>query len=194
MVAFSKIKRVLQIGTPVSIVVLFLFFLKELRNRKKESRIKFKAGQTSKMKKVHVDKKFLKKLWKLMKMTLFDNSIPKYFICFNFLLVFRTLLTIYLSVVKGKIVKSIISSNKRSFFKQMGNLALAAIPGSICNSGLTYIQNLISLNIRKGLVNKFNASYLKDKVFYQLSNVDSRIESPDQIFTEDIRKFSDELA
>lgn len=98
---------------------------------------------------------------------------------FNILLVLRTILSIQISTVKGKIVKGIISSNQRTFLKEMGNLALYALPGAFTNSALDYYQKLISLNMRKGLVNKYNKKYLNGKIFYQLCHVDNRTDNPD---------------
>lgn len=43
----------------------------------------------------------------------------------------------------------------------MGNLAIVSIPGSFFNSALIYYQGKISLNMRKGLVKKFNSKYIQ---------------------------------
>ena len=194
MVAFSKIKKAIKIGASVSVIILILKMLKKMKSKKKRVKNEENNHEFKRIKKVLVDKKFFKNLLKLLSFAIFKNGILKYFIIFNFFLVFRTILSIYLTGIKGKIVKAIISSNQKSFLKNMGNFALISIPGALTNSLLEYLKNLISLNIRKGLVDKMNNKYLKGRTFYHLSNVDTRIETPDQIFTEDIAKFSESVA
>lgn len=193
MVAFSKIKKAIKIGASVSVIILILKMLKKMNSKKKRLK-KSSNNEFKRIKKVLVDKKFFKNLLTLLNYAVFKNGIIKYFLLFNFFLVFRTILSIYLTGIKGKIVKAIISSNQKSFLKNMGNFALISIPGALTNSLLDYIKNLISLKIRKGLVDKLNSKYLKGRTFYHLSNVDTRIETPDQIFTEDISKFSEMVA
>ena len=167
-------------------LLLFIIYLRRSKRKASDKTITAKQGG----KKVLVNKAFFIKLWMLMKRCVFKNKVPHYFILFNFFLVFRTILSIYISGIKGKIVKAMISSNKRSFFKQMANLGLMAIPGSITNSCLDYLQNIIALNMRKGLIANLNSKYVRGKTAYQLLNVDSRIENPDQILTEDIQKWT----
>lgn len=58
--------------------------------------------------------------------------------CVTVLFVIRTLLSIYISTVNGKIVKSIIAYNKTAFIKNLGNLALLALPASFVNSQLDF--------------------------------------------------------
>lgn len=187
MVVLSTLK---QKGIAGICLLLFILYLR--RSRRKTPRIQVPA--IDHRKRIVVNKAFFIKLWMLMKRCVFKNKVPHYFVLFNFFLVFRTILSIYISGIKGKIVKAMISANKRSFFKQMGNLAIMAIPGSLTNSLLDYLQNIIALNMRKGLISSLNSKYVRGKTAYQLLQVDSRIENPDQILTEDIHKWTLALA
>jgi ATP-binding cassette subfamily D (ALD) protein 3 len=189
MVAFSKVKRAVKIGASISVILLILKLIKKMRSQKKRP-IK-NDDENLKINKAMVNKRFFKDLLKLLSFTIFKNGVLKYFILFNIFLLFRTILSIYLQGIKGKIVKAIISSNQNQFLKNMGNFALISIPGALTNSLLEYISGLISLNIRKSLVEKMNNKYLKGRTFYHLSNVDDRIDNPDQIFTDDINQFSE---
>ena len=56
------------------------------------------------------------------------------------------------------------------------------------------MNKLIGYEIREKMVTHFQNEYLKNLRFYQLNNLDSRIENPDQRFTEDIKKFSESLS
>jgi len=143
---------------------------------------------------IGVNSHFASNLWALLKLTFFRNGIPQVFVLFNLLLVLRTLLTIRISTIKGKIVKSIVSSDPQKFFNNLMSFGLVALPGSFINSWLEYLQEILSLRLRTGLVQALNSKYLVGKVYYQVLNVDSRVSCPDQVLTEDILKWSKTLA
>ena len=181
-------------AVPVAIVALLLLVMR-LRRRKKKPQLSHSVSLMNfqKQKTVGVDNLFLKNLYRLLKMCFTKNSVPTYFVLFNILLVFRSLLTIYTSGIKGKIVKSIVSTDPKGFFKHITNMGIIAVPGSFINSYLEYLQELIALNIRKGLAHSINSKYMSDKVSYKVLSVDSRITGPDQILTDDIQKFATTL-
>lgn len=156
----SKINKQKAIyGSSAVLVFLLMFSLKMRNSRKRNNREREQASKRSSRHKAKVDVLFFKNLFRLIKMCFFKNGIPMQFLAFNFILVLRTILTIYLTGVKAKIVKSIVSQNQSSFFKNMGNLAIVALPGSFFNSSLIYLQGKIALNMRKALVKKFNQKY-----------------------------------
>ena len=196
MVVLSTLRKKTIAGASVGIVLFILYILKMRRRKrraKKDPVVEASKGgndAAKKPKRIQVDRAFFAKLWMLMKQCVFRNGVPQTFILFNMFLVLRTFLSIYIAGVKGKIVKGIIAANKKTFFKNMGNLALLAIPGSITNSVLDYLQNMLALNLRKGLISSLNSRYVKGNAAYQLINIDSRIENPDQILTEDINKWT----
>jgi ATP-binding cassette subfamily D (ALD) protein 3 len=63
---------------------------------------------------------------------------------------------------------------------------MIAIPASFVNSFLDFLNKRLSLNFKKRLTHYFHSSYLKDMIFYQLGNLDSRVTNPDQRLTADI--------
>ena len=65
-----------------------------------------------------------------------------------------------------------------------------AVPASVVNSGLTYLNGKLYIMFRQRLSRFFNEKYLQGMVFYQMSNLDSRISNPDQRFTQDIEKWA----
>lgn len=101
-------------------------------------------------------------------------------------LILRTFLSIYLAGVNGKIVKAIIELDLMLFLKRIINLGLLAIPASFVNSMLDFLNKRLAINFRRRLTNHFHGVYLKDMVYYQLSNLDSRIKNPDQRLTSDV--------
>lgn len=71
---------------------------------------------------------------------------------------------------------------------------MLAIPASFVNSFLDFLNKRLSLNFKKRLTNYFHEIYLKDRIFYQLGNLDSRVNNPDQRLTADIEKWANSLS
>ena len=103
-------------------------------------------------------------------------------------------MSIFVASINGWGAQSIMDRNLSAFLYNMGKMALMAIPASFCNSMLKFMNRRMAFEIRGNLVRHFQNEYLSKMKFYQLSNLDSRIENPDQRFTEDIKKFSDSIA
>jgi ATP-binding cassette subfamily D (ALD) protein 3 len=99
-----------------------------------------------------------------------------------------------LAGVNGKIVKAIIELDRMLFLKRIINLGLLAIPASFVNSMLDFLNKRLAINFRRRLTNHFHEIYLKDMVYYQLSNLDSRIKNPDQRLTSDVEKWAQSLS
>lgn len=109
-------------------------------------------------------------------------------------LVFRTFLSIYLAGVNGRIVKAIIEMDFMLFIKRVINLALIAVPASFVNSFLEFLNKRLAINFKRRLTEFFHQSYLKNMVFYQLCNLDSRVANPDQRLTSDIDKWASSMS
>jgi ABC-type uncharacterized transport system fused permease/ATPase subunit len=71
---------------------------------------------------------------------------------------------------------------------------MIALPASFVNSFLDFINKRLALRIRTRLTDYFHQSYLKDMIYYQLGNLDSRISNPDQRLCADIEKWSNALS
>jgi len=71
---------------------------------------------------------------------------------------------------------------------------MVAIPASFVNSYLDFLNKRLSIHFRKRLTNYFHEQYLRDMIFYQASNIDSRIANPDQRLTADIEKWANSLS
>jgi ATP-binding cassette subfamily D (ALD) protein 3 len=143
-----------------------------------------------------VDSEFFHKLFKLLKI-----AIPSIYgreaisiILLSGLLVLRTVLSIYVSDVNGSIVKAIVSRNFLKFVKQIIILGLYSLPSAMVNSGMEYFNKLLGLFFRENLSNYFHEKYLNGMAFYQITNLDNRIQNPDQIFTNDLEKWAFSLA
>lgn len=80
------------------------------------------------------------------------------------------------------------------FLKRIVNLGLLAIPASFVNSMLDFLNKRLGINFRRRLTSYFHGIYLKDMIYYQLCNLDSRIRNPDQRLTSDLEKWAQSLS
>ncbi|KAF8528026.1 ABC transporter transmembrane region 2-domain-containing protein [Hysterangium stoloniferum] len=115
------------------------------------------------------------------------------------LLVFRTVISLYVAALDGKIVASLVRAQPSAFLWNIFRWLLVAIPATATNSWLSYIQNKLSIAYRTRLTKELMRQYLGDdgdqeKVYYKISNLDDRIKNPDQMMTVDIQRFSNHLA
>lgn len=107
----------------------------------------------------------------------------RYIYLLTALLVARTLMSIWLADVNGKVVKAIVNKSFPEFLKRIFNLFLFAVPSSTINSGIDYIQKKLALMYRKRLTSHFHTAYLKNMHYYKICNLDNRIANPDQRLT-----------
>ena len=193
LIAKSTKKKVMTFSI---LVILVYFFLNYLRNRKKVDPSKIKNPSLKKKSKGQVDGLFFKRLWELIKVVVPSWKSPEvgYVISLTVFLYLRTWLSIYLATVKGRIVKGIIKLDLNSFLKGLLNLALCAFPGSFINSCMTFFNRSLAISFRARLTNHFMDKYLKDLVYYQMTNLDQRIPTPDQRLTTDIEKWATSLS
>ncbi len=73
-------------------------------------------------------------------------------------------------------------------------LGLVAVPASFVNSFLDFLNRKLALRFKRRLTEFFHKTYLRDMIFYQLGNLDSRISNPDQRLTADIEKWANSLS
>jgi ABC-type uncharacterized transport system fused permease/ATPase subunit len=109
-------------------------------------------------------------------------------------LVARTFISIYVAILDGKIVKSIVNHKGKEF---MTNLILwfgIAIPATYINSIIRYFENAASLSFRTRLATYCYDLYMKGDTYYRIGNLDNRLTNVDQCLTEDVSRFSFKLA
>lgn len=143
-----------------------------------------------------VDKRFLKQLFRLLKIAVPTKFCTETFylaVLLGFLVV-RTFLSIKISEVNGSIVKAIVERQFYTFLARLGVLASIAIPASTVNSMLKFLTNKLAISFRSRLVQYFQDRYLQPMMYYKVINLDSRINNPDQALTETIDKWSKSLS
>ena len=100
-------------------------------------------------------------------------------------LIARTGLDIWFSAFNGVVVRSIVSRDWTLFVKNA--LILFGVmmwPMSIVNNFLKLTINRLSLSFRSRLTHYAHEEYLKGITFYQVANLDNRIQNADQLLTQ----------
>lgn len=109
-------------------------------------------------------------------------------------LVARTFLSIHIATVNGGLVRSVIDRNLKGFALKILRMCIIALPASFLNSYIGYLNNSIAFQIRQNLTTHLHSIYVNNIKYYQVVNIDARIENPDQRLTNDIEKFSASFA
>ena len=198
----SLTKTPLRKASTVSALVLFFYMIrkrlhkgeKNLAELEKEADIFVK--KPSKQSKGNVDRKFLKRLLKLIKIAIpgWASRETSYILFLSVCLVVRTILSIQLADVNGTVVHGIIKMDRGKFLKGLATILSYAIPSSVINSLIEYLGVIIALQFRERLSNHYHDRYINDKFFYQICNLDDRIMNPDQRLTVDIQKWASSLS
>ncbi|KAF1951075.1 hypothetical protein CC80DRAFT_528598 [Byssothecium circinans] len=154
------------------------------------------AGEATGRKKVELNREFFKSLLRLLKICIpgWKSKEFRLLIGHSVFLVLRTMISLYVAELDGKLVSSLVRGKGRDFLVGLAWWMTVAIPATFTNSMLSYHQCKLSLQYRTRLTHYIHNKYLSHMTFYTLSALDDRIKNADQLITVDVAKFSNSLA
>ncbi len=154
------------------------------------------ADGLAKRRKVELDRDFFKNLGRLLKICIpgwrsYEARLLLQHSCF---LVARTMISLYVARLDGRLVRDIVRGRAKSFLKSLVWWMLVAVPATFTNSMLAWHQTALALAYRTRLTKHIHDKYLDNMTFYTLSALDDRIKNADQLIVVDVAKFSNSLA
>lgn len=151
---------------------------------------------TAKRRRVELDKDFFRNLARLLKICIpgWRSYEARLLVQHSIFLIARTLLSLYVARLDGRLVRDIVRGRAKSFLKSLVWWMLVALPATFTNSMLAWHQTALALAYRTRLTQHIHNKYLDNMTFYTLSALDDRIRNADQLIVVDVSKFSNALA
>lgn len=179
-----------------------------------QSRLRQGEGATTPRKKVELNREFFKNLLRLLKIVIpgWRSKELRLVISHSIFLVVRTLISLYVAELDGKLVSSLVRGKGKEFFKGIVWWMIVAVPATFTNSmvsrlkssmiqakclrnsQLSYHQCKLALQYRSRLTDYLHTRYLSNMTFYSLSALDDRLKNADQLIAVDVARFSNSLA
>ncbi|KAF8252480.1 hypothetical protein K440DRAFT_536487 [Wilcoxina mikolae CBS 423.85] len=146
--------------------------------------------------KVELNREFFRNLFRLLKVVIpgVRSKEMRLLISHTVFLVIRTLISLYVAELDGKLVSALVRGKGREFLWGIVWWMAVAVPATFTNSMLSYHQCKLALQYRTRLTQHIHDRYLSKMTFYALGNLDDRIKNADQLITVDVSKFSNSLA
>ncbi|KAI9144091.1 ABC transporter transmembrane region 2-domain-containing protein [Paraphysoderma sedebokerense] len=182
------------------ITVLVLLSLGNRVRKSYQSFTKTSPSGSSKTKKknnkVEVNAEFFHSLNKLLKICIPGIRSKEFgmLMLHSGFLIFRTIVSVYVAALDGRIVSSLVQGRGTDFVKNIMYWMLISIPACFTNSMIAYLQSKLSIAFRSRLTSYIHTKYLTDSTFYRILTLDDRIKNPDQLITQDVSKFCYSLA
>ncbi|EON67975.1 ATP-binding cassette, subfamily D (ALD), member 2 [Coniosporium apollinis CBS 100218] len=153
-------------------------------------------GEATGRKKVELNREFFKNLLRLLRIVIpgWRSKELRLLISHSIFLVLRTLISLYVAELDGRLVSNLVRGKGREFLTGLVWWMVVAVPATFTNSMLSYHQCKLSLQYRTRITNYIHNKYLNHMTFYTLSALDDRIKNADQLITVDVAKFSNSLA
>ena len=149
-----------------------------------------------KSKRVEINREFFRNLARLLKIVIpgLRSKELRLLLSHSVFLVLRTLLSLYVAELDGKVVGALVKGRGRDFVLGLVWWMLVAVPATFTNSMLQYHQTKLALCYRARLTKHVHQKYLDKMTFYALNALDDRVRNADQLITVDISRFSNSLA
>jgi ATP-binding cassette, subfamily D (ALD), peroxisomal long-chain fatty acid import protein len=153
-------------------------------------------AKEQKSKRVEINREFFRNLARLLRIVIpgVRSKELRLLLSHSVFLVLRTLLSLYVAELDGKVVGALVKGRGRDFVLGLVWWMLVAVPATFTNSMLQYHQTKLALCYRARLTKHVHQKYLDNMTFYALNALDDRVRNADQLITVDISRFSNSLA
>ncbi|RIA80538.1 ABC transporter transmembrane region 2-domain-containing protein [Glomus cerebriforme] len=154
-------------------------------------------NRNRKQRRIGVDARFLAQIKKLLPICIpgIASKESALLVSLAMVLIARTWLDIWFSGFNGHVVKAIVSRDRKTFIaRAIVEFGFMMWPMSIVNNSLKLTISALALAFRTRLTRYAHEQYLNDITFYKISNIDNRIQNADQLLTQDIDKFAENLS
>ena len=140
----------------------------------------------------HVDTIFMSRIFNLLRIIIPNTNCveTRLILVLSLALISRTLLSINIASVNGKIVSAILKTNIFMFAKRILVLGFLAIPAAVLNSSIEYFTRRLEIRFRERMYKFLNDMILEFIRFYKITNLDNRISNPDSRMTQDVDKWA----
>lgn len=147
---------------------------------------------------VNVDKAFVKQLSAILRIVFpsWKSKEVGIVALHSAFLVLRTLLSVAVARLDGKIVRALVTADGKGFVKGIGLWFALAVPSTYTNSMLRHLQSKLALHLRTRLSRYTNDLYLSsapDLRYYRVGP-EGGLEGVDQYITTDIAAFCESLS
>ncbi|OJT01704.1 ATP-binding cassette sub-family D member 1 [Trametes pubescens] len=145
-----------------------------------------------------LDKTFLRQLFAIMRIAFpsWHSKESLILVSHSFFLVLRTVLSVGVARLDGRIVRDLVKADGVGFLKGLGLWFLLAIPSTYTNSMIRHLQAKLSLRMRTRLTRYTDDLYLSsapDLRYYRVA-MEAGLDDVDQYITGDIGAFCDALS
>ncbi|KAH9835223.1 ABC transporter transmembrane region 2-domain-containing protein [Rhodofomes roseus] len=144
-----------------------------------------------------IDKTFLRQLLAILRVALPTYRSKEAFIlcAHTFFLVFRTILSVAVARLDGRIVRDLVSADGKGFLKGLGLWFALAVPSTYTNVMIRHLQATLSLRLRTRLTRYTDDVYLSSspELRYYRVALEGGLDDVDQYITSDIASFCDSL-
>ncbi|KAI0065247.1 hypothetical protein BV25DRAFT_1851548 [Artomyces pyxidatus] len=148
--------------------------------------------------KPNVDRVFFNQLLALLRIAFPSYRSKEVAIVFvhSVFLVLRTVLSVGVAKLDGKIVRALVSADGKGFLRGLGLWFLLAIPSTYTNSMIRHLQSRLSLRLRTRLTRYTHDLYLSSDPYLRYYRVagEGGLEGVDQYITADVASWAESLA
>ncbi|KAG0080117.1 hypothetical protein BGZ90_000612, partial [Linnemannia elongata] len=170
--AYSNNRSTVKRSIWVTILATIAFRIHSMATAKPKKEAK-KTGLSKgdgKAAKVAVDRVFFERFMRILRLVIPGWRSKEFWLLavHTGFLVFRTMLSVYIASLDGRIVSALVRGQAKEFMVGLLWWMTVAVPATYTNSMLTYMQSKLAIQFRTRLTNHIHEQYLTDMTFYAI--------------------------